>query len=140
MTTLAVITHPNGDEKHPVTLANGQKVALRKALHLLHQYVGDRQVAVLSSPAEAVATYAKSVAGHFIVDLSTCEGLLRDEKGNGINDGCDCIDDYLDERFGLIVVIAARDISTPLARKFSVQLKRELGEIHIPGMTHVYVI
>ncbi|MEK7144239.1 MAG: hypothetical protein AAB794_00035 [Patescibacteria group bacterium] len=113
MTTIAVIGHPqNGAE-----LTDTQRAGLASTLRQLDLLTRKKKmVAVLSSPVENAMAYANRFVTHFgLKKVEDCEGLLRDTANGDFSDGCDCLDDYLNSNFGLVVVVVATSIALDFA-------------------------
>lgn len=138
-TTIAVLVHKEMDADLASTMQEGQRRALRRVMKQLDPFANGREVAVLAGPTVARSDYARMIAAHFFADVTECEGLLRDGTA-GVKDCCGCIDDFLVPQFALVVVLAAADVAKAIADSFAKQTSRPVGEIRIPGMTHVYVV
>jgi hypothetical protein len=142
ITKIAVITHPDCDDIHPVRLTNDEKSSLIKVLKSLEKFVKDKKVAVLAPASPEITFYANSIARHFGSDEpEICECLLRNGGGKlDVNDGCDCVSDFISPQFDLVIAIAADGFAEVLANSLSTQVKRPCNKIHKIGMSPVYVI
>ncbi|MBI2025179.1 hypothetical protein HYT04_00105 [Candidatus Kaiserbacteria bacterium] len=141
-TKIVIITHPDCDDSHPVRLTNNERSAFLKILKSLEKFVKDKKVAVLASAAPEITFYANSVARHFGSDEpEICECLLRNGRDElDVNDGCDCICDFISPEFDLVIAIAENGFAGMLANSLSSQVKRPCNKIHKLGMSDVYVI
>ena len=140
MPSVAVVVHPDGDAKHPVVLSAKQESALGRSLCVISKCSDQQFVAVIASSAEGVSEYVKLIAEHLCTgEVTICEGLLRDPASRDLEDGCDCIGDYLDSPFGLVVVIIAREIAPALLQELSLRTKKKFFPVFTPDMTPVWV-
>ncbi|HCR52405.1 TPA: hypothetical protein DIV48_02010 [Candidatus Kaiserbacteria bacterium] len=143
MPSVAVVVHPDGGAKHPVALSFEQEGALGRALCVLSKFSDQQPVAVIASSAEGISEYTKLIAKHLCTEeVTTCEGLLRDQASGDLEDGCDCVGDYLEPpypSFGLVVVIIARDIAPALVQSLSRRIGKKFMPMFTQGMTPVWV-
>ena len=138
MTTVAIVAHPRGDERHPVSLASEERAALRKTLNRLNASAGENPIAVIASPSETAKHFTALVAGHFLADVTGCSSL-DSEDDESVSESCECVSDFTDSTFELVVVVASRDIARRMAQWFAAETKRPFR--HIGGRdAHVFVI
>lgn len=141
MTTIAILSHPSSRNGRSTKLRNGRRKELTRTLPLLDKFIDEkRRVAVLASPAPAAEECAKLVAAHYAAEIVLCEGLLCDGKGGNVIEGCDCVDDFVVPKFGLIVAITGYDVAKKLAHRLSKEEKRDCVEMHPPSTAHMYLI
>ena len=141
MTTIAILMHPRSHHNGKTKLRNGRRKELAKTFRFLDKFVsGKQQVAVLASPAPEAEECARMMAAHFDVEVTPCEGLLCDGRGGPVGDGCDCVDDFVIPKFGLVVAITSRGVAKRLAKRLSAEEKKNLVEIYSAGMAHLYLV
>ena len=117
---------------------SGEEIGLRKKMcAAIEKLVGNETVAVLASSDPNGLNYAKTIATHFEVELATCDCL----DGENVEDGCSCIEDYVDQKFGLVIAIADHGVVGPLAEALLSSVVGRLStKIHVSGMPDVHVI
>jgi hypothetical protein len=141
-TKIVIITHPDCGDGHSVRLTNDERSSLIKFLKSLEKFVKDKKVAVLASAAPEITFYANSIARHFGSDEpEICECLLSNGGGKlDVNDGCDCISDFISQQFDLVIAIAENGFAEMMANSLSAQVKRPCSKVHRIGMGAVYII
>lgn len=141
-TKIVIMTHPDCDDSHPVRLTNKERSALLKFLKSLEKFVKDKKVAVLASAVPEITFYANSIARHFgSEEPEICECLLRNGGDKlDVNDGCDCVSDFISPQFDLVIAIAENGFAEMMADSLSVQVKRPCNKVHRIGMSAVYLI
>ncbi len=128
MTVIAVIGHPANGAR----LTDTQRAGLASTLRQLDALVRKKQVAVLSSSADGAMVCARMIANHFGCDrVIECEGLLRDGSTN-LNDGCDCLGDYLlNQKYVLVVAVVASDTAIQFGTALAKRVDQRTMAVHM---------
>ena len=105
-TKIVIVSHPDCSDSQ-FEPRNGPWLALTKELKPHEKDVkGCRKL--LATSEDHIQRFVKKMSAHLSTDITVCDCLL--EKGD-----YDCVDDFIVEGIGLLVVIATRDVAESLS-------------------------
>lgn len=123
---IVVVSHPECPDTS-FELKKSSWLALFNELNPPCKMVGGKKVhgrrVVLATSEKNIQLFAKKMAVHLDVDVTSCDCLM--DKGD-----FDCVDDYVADGVEFLVVIAAKNVAEALAE----YLKVAIG--HNPTHTH----